>query len=163
MVQGGSGLHIFNSCVYKYLRGLDLTSIRPSLCEIPDAEVRLLLDQVGVIIIREHCLLLTMINFFQQLANATNNQNLREIAVNNGDVLIKSSLTMPLAFVSLHDRDTIIQTVALHHVLLKSKAEMDQFLVGLAALVVLDAMRANSDLFKDYFIVDGRPSLGPGV
>ena len=117
--------------MYKYLRGLDLTSIRPSLCEIPDAEVRLLLDQVGVIIIREYCLLLTMINFFQQLANAANDQNLREITVNNGDVFFESSLTMPLAFVSLHDRDTIIQTVALHHVLLKAKLRWTSFWWGL--------------------------------
>lgn len=83
--------------------------------------------------------------------------------MNNGDVLIESGLTMPLALVSLDDRDAIIQTVALHYVLLKSKAEMDQFMVGLAALGVLDAVKANSTLFKDYFIVGRKPFLCAGM
>lgn len=46
---------------------------------------------------------------------------------------------MPLALLTLHDRDIVVQTVALHHVLLKSKAEMDQFAQGLSSLGVLDA------------------------
>lgn len=49
VVQGGSGLHIFNNSVYEYLCGVALTSIRPSVCEIPDAEVRTILDEVGVL------------------------------------------------------------------------------------------------------------------
>lgn len=57
--------------------------------------------------------------------------------MNKGDVLIKSGRTMPLGFVSLND---------FYHVLLKSKAEMDQFVVGLAALGVLDAVRVDSDI-----------------
>ena len=77
--------------------------------------------------------------------------------------MIDSGLTMPLAFITIDDRDTIIQTVALHHVLLKSRAEMDQFAMGLTALGVLDAVRANSALFKDYFLLVGRPSLGAGT
>ena len=70
---------------------------------------------------------------------------------------------MPLAFITIDDRDTIIQAVALHHVLLKSKAEMDQFAMGLTALGVLDAVRANSALFEDYFLLVGRQSLGAGT
>ena len=46
VVQGGSGLHLFNSSVYKYICTDNVTSIRPHLCQIPDAEVRELMDQV---------------------------------------------------------------------------------------------------------------------
>lgn len=46
---------------------------------------------------------------------------------------------MPLALLTLHDRDIVVQTVDLHHVLLKSKAEMDQFVQGFSSLDVLDA------------------------
>ena len=42
----------------------------------------------------------------------------------NADVLIGSGLTVPLSLVTLDDKDTIIEVVSLHHVLLNSKAEM---------------------------------------
>ena len=61
----------------------------------------------------------------------------------NADVLIGSGLTVPLSLVTLDDKDTIIEVVSLHYVLLNSKAEMDQFLMGLSALGVLGAVKAN--------------------
>lgn len=46
VVQGGSGLHVFNSSVYQYLCGADVTTIVPPLSQIPDVEVREVLEQV---------------------------------------------------------------------------------------------------------------------
>lgn len=69
---------------------------------------------------------------------------------------------MPLALVTLEDRNTIVKTVALHHVLLKCKAEMDQFAQGLCALGVLEAMKAHTSLFAEYFSADGLSSLVAG-
>ena len=69
---------------------------------------------------------------------------------------------MPLAFVTLCDVDTMVRTIALHHVLLKAKAEMDQFMQGLNALGVLTAMKALPDLFEAYFSIDLKSSLTAG-
>ena len=69
----------------------------------------------------------------------------------NADILIGSGLTVPLSLVTLDDKDTIIEVVSLHHVLLNSKAEVDQFLTGLLALGVLGAVKANPQLFEIYF------------
>ena len=48
ITQGGSGIHLFNSSVYKYICGSDVADIKPPLEEIPDIEVREVLDQVCV-------------------------------------------------------------------------------------------------------------------
>ena len=46
IVQGGSGLHLFNSSVYKYLCGNAVSAITPDVAEIPDKEIRDILEQV---------------------------------------------------------------------------------------------------------------------
>ena len=69
---------------------------------------------------------------------------------------------MPLAFVTLCDVDTMVRTIALHHVLLKAKAEMDQFMQGLNVLGVLTAMKAHPNLFEAYFSIDVKSSLTAG-
>ena len=48
----------------------------------------------------------------------------------------------------LCDIDTMVPTMTLHHVLLKAKAEMDQFAHGLNAFSVLNALKAHPDLFE---------------
>ena len=53
--------------------------------------------------------------------------------------------------ITIDDKITLIQTVALHHVLLQSKAEMDQFCEGLKALGVLDAVREYPGLMSPFF------------
>ena len=46
VVQGGSGLHIFNRSVFKYICGKDLATITPEISEVPDREVRDIMEQV---------------------------------------------------------------------------------------------------------------------
>ena len=50
VTQGGSGVHLFNPSVYNYICGIDAADIKPSIEEIPDFEVRELLDQVCMIV-----------------------------------------------------------------------------------------------------------------
>ena len=71
----------------------------------------------------------------------------------NANVLIGSGLTVPLSLVTLDDKDTIIEVVSHHYVLLNSKAEMDQFLTSLSALGVLGAVKANPQLFETHFCI----------
>jgi len=169
VVQGGSGLHVFNSSVYQYLCGADVTTIIPSICQVPDVEVREVLEQV-----HEHVHVCTLVTtgagyypspfcqFLTQVKAAPDDRTLRKLATDNCALLIESGLTMPLALLTVHDKDTIVQTVALHHVLLKSKAEMDQFAQGLSALGVLDAIKDHSNLFECYFSADGVSTLVAG-
>ena len=49
VTQGGSGVHLFNNSMYKYICGSDVADIKPAVDEIPDLEVRELLEQVHAI------------------------------------------------------------------------------------------------------------------
>lgn len=46
VVQGGSGLHLFNAAVYQYLCGNEVSTITPKMEEVPDREVKDVLEQV---------------------------------------------------------------------------------------------------------------------
>ena len=48
IVQGGSGFPFFSECMFKYLCGADIRSIRISLCEVPHYSVKTLLEKVQV-------------------------------------------------------------------------------------------------------------------
>ena len=56
------------------------------------------------------------------------------------ELFTESGFTKPLALVTMDDKITMVQTVTLHYVLLRNKAELDQFCDGLTALDVLSAI-----------------------
>ncbi len=51
------------------------------------------------------------------------------------------------------DKSEIIQVVALHHVILRSKAELDQFSDGLALCGVLQAIKCHSSLTRSFLLL----------
>lgn len=53
-----------------------------------------------------------------------------------------------------------IQALALHDVIFRSKAELDQFCEGLESCGVLSA---NADMARKYFCIDGREKLTSGT
>ncbi len=46
--------------------------------------------------------------------------------------------------------------VALHHVILRSKAELDQFCEGLDLSGVLNAVKCHPSLTRNFFNIDGK-------
>ncbi len=48
LAQGGSGFPFFASCVFKYLRGDKIYDINVPLSEVPDPEVKAILEKVCV-------------------------------------------------------------------------------------------------------------------
>ena len=66
--------------------------------------------------------------------------------------IIECGFTKPLPCLVMEDKIALIQTLTLHHVLLRSKAEIDQFSEGLKALGVLDAIRNYPSLMSCFFI-----------
>ena len=61
------------------------------------------------------------------------------------------------------DKVHIVQAMALHDVILRSKAELDQFCEGLESCGVLGAIRRNADLTRKYFCIDGCEKLTSGT
>ena len=56
----------------------------------------------------------------------------------------------------------IAQSITLHHGLLKSKAEIDQFMKGLEVLGTLNKMRKATQMFRDFFVVSEKRKLTAG-
>lgn len=75
------------------------------------------------------------------------------VYANHFGELAEYGVTKPPTTVTLEDRITIVQSVTLHHALLKSKAEIDQFVQGLACLGTMEYIKKYPQLLKDFFSV----------
>ncbi len=98
-----------------------------------------------------------------QIKAAQDEDSLREVAMSNLTILCDCGFTKPVVTLDLVDRITLIQTIALNHVLLRSKAELDSFCDGLKALGVLEAMRQDPVLLQGFFTQSGVPELTAGL
>ncbi len=66
------------------------------------------------------------------------------------DILFESGFTKPLTRVSITDRPSIVQTVALHYVVLRSLAELQQFRDGMDGNL-LKALSNHGELLRPFF------------
>ncbi len=87
--------------------------------------------------------------------------DLRAIALDNFNVLSNSGFTKPSSRLDMEDKVTILESVSLHSVILKSMAELYQFRDGLETLKVASAMKNHTALLWDFF-VNKPPSLSAG-
>ena len=63
------------------------------------------------------------------------------------DIIVESGFTKPLSNAKLKDKTSIVQTVTLHYVVLRSLGELQQFRDGLASLHV----EHNGELLRAFF------------
>ena len=62
----------------------------------------------------------------------------------------------------LNQRQELTRVLCLHHIILKSKAEMDQLREGLATLGVADIMKKNPKCFESFFVYTQSKTLTAG-
>lgn len=89
--------------------------------------------------------------------NAATDRELQEVVGANFSTMIDCGFVEPFSSVKMQDRVDIVQSISLHYVILRSKAEMDQFADGLRSCGVLDEMQQNSSLTRSFFTIDGNP------
>ncbi len=63
----------------------------------------------------------------------------------------------------LDDKQAIVRALCLHQVLFNSKAEIDQFSEGLAALGTLHAIKTYPELLEHFFVRPDHLSLTSGI
>lgn len=97
------------------------------------------------------------------MKTANDVNQLRQIAVDNLDLLLECGFNKPGSKVELCDRVVIIQTVTLHKVVLASLAELSQFREGLSALGVADALKNSPDLLYSYYCCEHNDGLSSGM
>lgn len=100
--------------------------------------------------------------FDLQIMQTTTEEELRSTVATHYDVLCDCGFTRPSSLVKEKHKVDIIQALALHCVILRSKAEIDQFCKGLVSCGVLVAIRRNPDLARNCFCVEGHEKLTSG-
>jgi len=78
------------------------------------------------------------------------------------ELFTDSGFPKGLPLVTSTDKIVMVQTVAIHHVLLRSIAEVDQFTKGLQALGVLDAVKKSPTFMRRFFTKDEIQHLTSG-
>lgn len=90
-------------------------------------------------------------------------QELQSVIGRNFNFLYDCGFTKPSIRITENDKVDIIQTISLHHVILRSKAELDQFAEGLQSCSVLDTVKKNPSLARSYFSIDGHGQMTAGL
>ena len=88
---------------------------------------------------------------------------LRSIVTEESGIMIDAGFCKPLTSITIEDKEEIIHTIALHHTILKSKAELDDLKRGLGALGVLDMLENYPDLLKSFFTTSGVKPITAGM
>lgn len=128
LLQGFPGPKCFTKPVVEYIITGDLSSIIPSVDDIPNTEVK---------------------NSLQNLIHITNEEEVKDQATFKSDYRFDAGYCKP--FVYLKDKDELCKSVALHHVLLSSITEANQYIEGSKACNMLGVIRDNPEHFKKTF------------
>ena len=67
------------------------------------------------------------------------------------ELLVKCGFIKPLATSTLEDKIAAVQSIALHHIILQCKAELDQLCSGMENVGILNVLRSNHHIFWEYF------------
>ena len=79
-------------------------------------------------------------------------------------MLLECGFVKPISGIRLYDKDSLVRTLCLHHMILKSKAELDQLKEGLGTLGVATAMESMPDVFIHLFTSnEDNSQLTPGI
>ena len=81
----------------------------------------------------------------------------------NVELLATTGYLKPVMLCTTTDIPTVVQTVALHLIILHSKAELDQLAEGMKSLGVLGAIRKSTHLLQPYFTIGGDTKLTAGL
>ena len=86
-----------------------------------------------------------------QITEATTDESVRSFASEYSDMLLESGFTKASSAITLADREDMIKSLCLHHIIFKCKGELDQLKEGLCTLGVAAAIKVLPDTFECLF------------
>ena len=98
-----------------------------------------------------------------QINDASSDEEIREICWDCLDMLCEAGFMKPPAIMKLDDKHGLVRTLSLHHIILRSKAELDQLKEGLSSAGVLEILQKHPQLLKTLFTSEGLTPLTPGT
>jgi hypothetical protein len=135
IAQGGFGFPFFSEEVFHYFATGKCTTSGIKLEHIPTGELRSLVNR---------------------LSDSQTNEEIRDIFKDQGalELLLVTGFRRSLQSITINEKSTLITCLTDYHCLLKSKAEMDQFLMGLETLGIHQAIKDMPDTLKCFFVTD---------
>ena len=130
LMQGFPGPKCFNKTVVDYILTGDIGQLHPDVEDIPDPNVKQSLKSLMAI---------------------TDEAEFKTQATFNSDFRFDAGYSKP--FVHILDKGELCRCVALHHVILASMAETNQFVEGPKTANMLNLLRENPELFRKVFQV----------
>ena len=82
---------------------------------------------------------------------------------NTCDLLIDAGWSKPLTQLTIIEMPNVIETIGLNQVIMKIKAEIDDFIKGLDDSGVLSHIQKNPDLFRPLFVESESQQLTTGM
>jgi hypothetical protein len=95
--------------------------------------------------------------------DAKSDDSLREICIEESDLIIEDGYTKPLSFISFSEKEGLAKTVKVHFCLLWCKAELDQLKCCLSTLGVGEAMHEHPEILAPFFIYSRATQLTADV
>lgn len=168
LVQGGGAATILCKSVYMYISGMNAADIIVKVEEVADHDIQELLVKVRKLLNMQNiailCRVIIMLQYmFIQITVTHDNEVLKALLMDNIDLLTSCGFVKPVMRCNICDIPTIVQTIALHLVILNSKAELDQLSEGMSALEVLDAIKKTPNLLLPFFTRSGAIKLTAGT
>jgi hypothetical protein len=143
VLQTSTRFPVFNHVMFEYLSGKTVADLSPKIGDVTDVNVTA---------------------FLLKVKDASSADNLQKVLMNDIDLLADSGYTAPISRATLESRESIIATVVLHHCLLKSKGEVDQFKDGISheSGPLLKMIEEHPATFESFFCVN-KDKLSAGV
>ena len=83
--------------------------------------------------------------------------------MSGADTVIDAGFSKPITNLTLADRDEVIHIIALHHTILKCKAELDDLKNGLGALGVGDMLKYHPDILQSFLTTGSVKPITAGM
>ena len=91
-----------------------------------------------------------------------NIEEFKSVYSNNYDVLTEYGITTPPNVLRMEDKVKTIHSITLHHVLLRSKAEIDQFIQGFECLGTHNMLKMYPQILFQYYMFGAQGRLSAG-
>ena len=149
LLQGGSSVHLLSPSVYSYLCGMKPHDIIVDITEIPDENIKVIMEKVSNMTRSPQHLLSVHAS---QIVSAPTSSEFCTLYSDNFELISNCGFTKPVTRLNMEDRVLVVQSMALHEVILKTLGELSQFRDGLESLGVASALQQHGSLLRSFFV-----------
>ena len=129
--------------------GMKPHDIIVDITEIPDENIKVIMEKVSNMTRSPQHLLSVHAS---QIVSAPTSSEFCTLYSDNFELISNCGFTKPVTRLNMEDRVLVVQSMALHEVILKTLGELSQFRDGLESLGVASALQQHGSLLRSFFV-----------